>query len=222
MSEGEHSVLVVEDHPVVQDAILSAMRSLNVFRNIQSADTLASALAILRDLPLPNLVILDLQLKDSKGIVTLTAIREYLPDLPVIVFSAEDESNMMIDVYEHGALGFVAKSAPLHELILAVQTVLQGNVYLPAAAGNLLGISSPTPAPLAHEGWVKSPLETLTPRQRQVLDLLLQGLSNKLIARELEMAEGTVKTHLNTVYRVFRVNSRTQLLLEAVDLGLVK
>jgi len=212
--------LVVDDHPIVHDALCAALLSLNVFGSVDTESSLSAASARLHQVSGYDLLMLDLHLEDTHGLEALTTVRESFPGLPVIIFSADDSSSTIVSAYEYGVQGYVAKKEPMKVVRHAIQTVLAGGVYIPPQVVRMLGFE-PRPLP-ANTAAAEAPaLPSLSPRQREVMHYLLQGMPNKVIARRLNMADGTVKSHLNTVYRAFSVNSRAQLILKAMQMGLI-
>ena len=170
--------------------------------------TLADGLQRLGLQPEVALVLLDLGLPDAQGMQALQQLREQAPQARVVVLSADDRAETVQQAIEQGACGFVPKTARSAQLTDALALTLDGGVYLPPGA--LLAQPVP-PAAAALE---------LSPRQRDVLRLLIEGKSNKLICRELALSESSVKTHLAAVFRRLDVNSRTQAVVAAAGLGL--
>jgi DNA-binding NarL/FixJ family response regulator len=115
--------------------------------------------------------------------------------------------------------GYVPKSYSMAAFLNAIRTVLSGEPYIPPKLVSLMGFD--VAEPQAKSTVDRSPVVNLSPRQTQVFEYLLQGLPNKVIGNRLGMAEGTVKTHLNTIYRLLGVNSRAQVILRARELGLI-
>jgi DNA-binding NarL/FixJ family response regulator len=212
--------LVVDDHPILHEAVRSSLLSLNVFDGVDTESSMAAASARLHEVPGYDLLILDLHLTDTHGLESLTAVREAFPGLPVIIFSADDSSATIVSAYEYGVQGYVAKNEQMSTLRQAIQIVLAGGIYMPPQVARMLGFE-PRPLPVSAHASAGPALPSLSPRQREVMHYLLKGMPNKVIARRLNMADGTVKSHLNTVYRLFGVNSRAQLILKAMQMGFI-
>ncbi len=211
------TALLIDDHPIVANALSMGLKSLDVFNAIVVVASIAQAREKLQALASLHLIVVDLNLDDACGTEAVEALRQIAPDTPLVVFSADDSPEIIRCVYRLGAQGFVSKSADLSELMQAIRTVLEGQLFISPVTARVLGFSAISP-PASVEGG--SPMDRLSPRQRQVLEHLLQGMTNKMIGDRLNMAEGTVKTHLSTIYRVFGVNSRAKLMLRANALGL--
>jgi DNA-binding NarL/FixJ family response regulator len=211
--------LIVDDHPIITDALGAALLSLHVFDGVDKESSLAAAALRLKDAGSYDLVMLDLHLTDANGLEAMQSLRESFPGVPVIIFSADDSSATITTAFEHGVQGYIPKSAPMTVVVNAIRIVLSGGNYIPPQAIRMLGFEARTvPANADSE---TPHLPSLSPRQREVMHYVLQGLPNKVIGKRLGMADGTVKTHLNTIYRVFAVNSRAQLILKARGAGLI-
>jgi DNA-binding NarL/FixJ family response regulator len=210
--------LVVDDHPIITDALSAALLSLHVFDGVDKEASLAAASLRLKDGGSYDLVMLDLHLTDANGMQAMQSLREAYPDVPVIIFSADDSSATITTAFEHGVQGYIPKSAPMTVVINAIRIVLSGGNYIPPQAIRMLGFEARVLPGNSAECVL---LPSLSPRQREVMHYVLQGLPNKVIGKRLGMADGTVKTHLNTIYRVFAVNSRAQLILKARETGLI-
>lgn len=216
---GGSRALVVDDHPIVTDSLAAALISLRIFDGIDKESSLAAASERLQNASNYDLVMLDLHLTDASGVDAMLSLRESFPGVPVIIFSGDESSATITAAFEHGVQGYIPKSAPMTIVINAIRIVLSGGTYIPPQAVRMLGFEPRTmPDVSAVEA---APLPSLSPRQREVMHYLLQGLPNKLIGRRLAMADGTVKSHLNSIYRMFAVNSRAQLILKARELGLI-
>lgn len=219
MDHGTSSrALVVDDHPIITDALSTALLSLRVFDGIDKEDSIAAARARLENADQYDLIMLDLHMSDSQGLEALSAMREVFPEVPVVIFSGDESSATVAAAFEHGVHGYIPKSSPMAVVISAIRIVLSGGNYIPPQIASALGLAG-SAARVAQDTELQLP--RLSPRQRQVLHYLLQGLPNKVIGRRLGMADGTVKAHLNSVYRVFAVNSRAQLILRARELRLL-
>jgi len=209
--------LVVDDHPLMVTAITTAISALRLFDRIEAAGSLSQAISLLDQDPMCNLAILDLHLGDAEGRESLNVMRERFPDVPVIVFSGDQSLENITMAFECNARGYVLKSSPMPILANAIRLVLAGTSYIPVEAASILGFSLPDSTGNAQLPPVSL---QLSGRQEEVFRLLLQGMPNKVIGSRLKMAEGTVKAHLNTVYRVLGVRTRVEAILRAQELGL--
>ena len=216
--------LLVDDHTLFREGL--AMLISHGFPDVQlhQAGDIAEALGLLRSDGGFELVLLDLGLPDSAGVLGLQRLREQAPDVTVVVLSADETPETVLSAIDAGAAGFVPKTAKAGVMQAALRVVLAGGVYLPPS---VLGHARGEPAPVAK---VEAPVADdpeatgpggLSPRQADVLRLLVAGKPNKLICRELDLAESTVKTHLAAIFRKLEVTSRTQAVVAAARLGLV-
>ncbi len=213
-----HTVLLVDDHVLFRDGVelLVAARLPGV--RLYVAGHVAAALDALRAHPECSLVLLDLALPDSAGLAGLARLRDAAPELPVVVISADERPRTILDAIDRGASGFIPKTADADAFAAALRRVLDGGVYLPpqVVAPSGAGAFDIDDGGTAGDGDALG----LSPRQMDVLRLLIEGRSNKLIMRELELSESTVKTHLQAIFRRLGVGSRTQAVVAAARLGL--
>lgn len=225
-------VLLVDDHPLILSALQTVIKGLGDHVNVVGAGSGRAAREALQKEDDFDLVLLDLQLGDENGFDLLTEFRSGYPALPVVVVSASDRASDVIRSIDLGAMGFVPKRATNETLFEALHVVMSGGIYVPTMSmsseapvtGRRRTDAAPTaPGPLhvvqqeASQGsFQKQPSLAslgLTPRQTDVLALLLKGHPNKLIARELGLSVETVKDHVAAVLRALNVSSRTQAVL---------
>jgi DNA-binding NarL/FixJ family response regulator len=201
--------LLVDDHTLFREGLALLMSNAFPDLGCQQAGSISQALDMLGRDPAIRLVLLDLGLPDSAGMTSLRRLRDGAPQATVVVMSADETPETILAAIDEGAAGFIPKTARLGVMQGALETVLAGGVYLPPV---MLGPRPETPAAEASLG--------LSPRQLDVLRLLIDGKPNKLICRELDLSESTVKTHLAAIFRRLDVNSRTQAVVAAARLGL--
>jgi DNA-binding NarL/FixJ family response regulator len=216
--------LVVDDHPVVVKAVATLVKAMRVedddasspplFSEVQLAASLEEVFRLLAQIGTIDIAILDLHLGDAQGRASLSAIRERFPDVPVLVFTGDDSIENLTMAFECGARGYATKSSPESTLNYAIRAILAGSSYVPAEAASIL--AAPRSAPIPPKRALG-----LSGRQQQVLELLLQGMPNKVIASRLDMAEGTAKAHLNSVFRALGVRTRVEAVLRAKELGII-
>lgn len=218
-------VLLIDDHPLILAALQSVIRGLGDDVTVVGADSAKAARQTLKKDAGFDLVLLDLQLGDADGFEVLSEFRAAHPALPVVVVSASDRAADVIRAIDLGAMGFVPKRASNELLFEALRQVMSGGIYVPPmtlgaerAAAPAHGDTVPSFMPrgaAADEPAAQPSLASLglTPRQTDVLALLLQGQPNKLIARELKLSVETVKDHVAAVLRALNVGSRTQAVL---------
>ncbi len=199
-------ILLVDDHVLFREGLKFLLRSLDVDLQIDEAGDCAEALARARG-GACDLVLLDFKMPGLSGLDALAALREALPDALIVVLSGEDSAGIVRAAIERGAMGFIPKSTTPEVLLHALRLVLARSVYLPPAALNGIGA--------AQQGTPE-----LTARQMEVLRYVIQGKPNKVIARELDVSEGTIKAHLSSVLRALGARNRTEAVYAAAKLGL--
>ncbi|HBM30135.1 MAG TPA: DNA-binding response regulator [Halomonas sp.] len=210
-----YSLLVADDHPLFRDALHAVIRSGFTDTELVEADSLAAAIARIEAQEGLDLLLLDLSLPDADGLEGLKALRETFPWLPVAIVSAHQERQLVLDAITLGAVGYIPKSTPREQLLAALQQILQGQLYLPAEI-----MRRPPPRPPSAPGATlsddrQSRLPRLTDKQLDVLSCMSQGMSNKQIARELAIAETTVKTHVSAILRKLGASSRVHAIVMA-------
>ena len=207
---------MVDDHPIVADALVTAIHSMKAFDRIEVAASLSEARSLLEADPRCEIAVLDLHLRDADGRQSLMGLRESFPEIPVLVFTGDDSIENVTMAFECGARGFATKASPVGVVKSAISLILSGGCYIPPEASQALGFALPASLPSPPP----PSAVRLSVRQEQVFRLLLKGMPNKVIAARLEMAEGTAKAHLNAVFRILGVRTRVEAILRAHQLGL--
>lgn len=224
-------VLLIDDHPLILAALQTVIQGLGDDVQVLGADSAAQARDTLKVRQDFDLVLLDLNLGDASGFDVLEEFRAQYPSLPVVVISASDRASDVIRAIDQGAMGFVPKRTSNEVLAQALKLVMSGGIYVPPMS---LGSDAPeVEAPGESDFSLNDSLQQvqalasqsgyqtaagleglqLTPRQTDVLALLLQGKPNKIIARELGVSVETIKDHVAAVLKALGVSSRTQAVL---------
>jgi DNA-binding NarL/FixJ family response regulator len=232
--------LLVDDHPLMRTALREVVESLGDNVMTVDAGTAAEAVAALEAHGGFHAVLLDLKLGDGDGFGVLRELRSRWPGVPVMVVTGSTEGRDLIRAIDLGAMAYVSKRSGESEIVKALSTIMTGGIYLPEDTMALLesaraaqaaeplsaplpsdampipgtpgfGVQTPSPQIIARLG--------LTPRQTDVLMLLLHGKPNKLIARELNLSVETIKDHVAAVLRSLNVSSRTQAVLAVTQLS---
>lgn len=198
----EKRILLAEDHPLFRDALRAAVERLWPEYGIVEADTLEGARHALLQAAF-DLVVLDLKLPDTDGVVGLAAMRAEFPQTPVVVVSASEDVTTISNVIAGGAQGFIPKSASLALMSEAFRAIMDGDVWTPSH----VELGPPTAEVQA--------IASLSPAQARLLSCLRRGMSNKQIAYELGVTEATVKAHASATFRKLGVTSRTQAMIFA-------
>ena len=210
-------ILVIDDHPLLREAVREVLKQLDASIKVVEASDCDAALAVAEREPELDLILLDIQMPGRSGLDALSDLREKHPEVPVVVLSGSELPGDVMRALDGGAMGFIPKSQPSRVMINALRLVLAGGVYLPPEILNQ-SIFPPGMAP-AEKPRTSEDIG-LTGRQSEVLALLVQGKPNKLICRELGLAEGTVKIHISGILKALGVNNRTQAVIAVGQLGL--
>jgi DNA-binding NarL/FixJ family response regulator len=197
-------VLIADDHPLYCDALRAVVPQACPGADISEANSQEQVLSTVAAGREFGLVLLDLNLPGATGLSCLTALKKAAPTTPIVIVSAVGDPKIMQDAIMGGASAFIPKSAPGQVLINALRVILAGGTYMPT--GIVAALRGADGGPARNE---------LTLRQRHVLELLSTGLSNKRIARALDISEITVKAHVTAIFRKLGVTNRVQAGLEA-------
>lgn len=203
-------ILLVDDHEMFRQGMKFLLADLDEHLEFTDAASCAQAMKVLSG-EIIDLVLLDLNMPGSQGLSSLHEIKAAHPGLPIAVLSGEDNPALVREVIDQGASGYVPKSSSSQVLVAALRLILAGGVYLPPMV-----LSAAPITPVAATG--ESPLSG---RQTAVLLKAIQGKTNKAIGRDLQIAEGTVKTHLSAAFKVLAVSNRTEAVYAAARLGLI-
>ncbi|MCA3177660.1 MAG: response regulator transcription factor [Burkholderiaceae bacterium] len=217
-------VLIVDDHPLVRGGVVGQLAEAGEPPGVEQAGCLADALRVLATTSRVDLVLLDLDLPDTVGTSGVETLRQRFPRVPVMVLSAAHDRATIDRCLRAGASGFLPKTASGERLRTAVRAVAGGGIYVPRdtdGAPTRAAWGATAAAASAGGGRASSLRDLgLTDRQSDVLRLILRGLPNKLIGRQLQLAEGTVKVHVSAVLRALNARNRTQAVLAVNRLGL--
>lgn len=206
-------ILIADDHPLFRAAMCHALKSVEHIELVETS-TFPDTLACLKSNDDIDLLFLDLTMPGNEGLNGLAEVHALYPDVLVVVITAQEEANVMAKSFALGASGFIPKSASVECIIDAVNTVLDGETWIPpsvqmhtelsqnSAASNTDSVSDP------NDFTVR--LKQLTPHQLKVLRMVSDGLLNKQIAYELAISESTVKQHVSAVLRKLGVINRTK------------
>lgn len=208
------NILLIDDHELFRSGIKLLLADFAEPISFHEASSFEAALAQPGADPM-DVVLLDFHIPGQCGLDAIAAIRAHHDRALLVVLSAEDDPQLIRSCIDAGAAGFIPKASSHAVMLAALRLVLAGGTFLPRHA--LLGQNSPR-APAAPDA--QQTTLNLTPRQIDALRLAVQGKSNKLIARDLDISEATVKAHLSTAFRVLGVHNRTEAVLTAAERGL--
>jgi len=210
----EIRVLIADDHAVVRQGLrtfLELQDDIEVVADVADGET---ALSAAREHE-PDVVLMDLVMPGMGGVEAIRALREARPEARVLVLTSFLDDEKLFPAVRAGAAGYLLKDVEPAELVRAIRTVDDGEALLhPAVAARLMEEFAESERPAAEEA--------LTAREREVLALIARGLPNKLIARDLEIAEKTVKTHVSSILSKLGLTDRTQAALYAVRRGMLE
>lgn len=219
------NVLLIDDHALFREGLALLLKPLVEGLQTHEAGSCEQGLDWLDAHGGADLVLIDLHLPGMPGLEAMPLLRQRWPATPVVALSSADDRDTVLRAIDAGAMGFIPKSATSAVLIAALKLILARGIYLPPAA--FLGSAAPAtvmppePRPGAAEATSCTPARLgLSPRQSEVLYLILQGKPAKLIERELALSASTVKAHTSAVLRALNVTTRTQAVVAAGRLGL--
>jgi DNA-binding NarL/FixJ family response regulator len=205
-------ILIIDDHALFREGLSHVLHDLAEDMTVLEAANVERAIQYVAANPDLDLVLLDLNMPGQDGFTALEVFTGQYPALPVVILSASTQRSDIQRCLDLGALGYIPKDTTSTVMLNALQLVLSGGIYTPPNIMQGDETLTTTPAPTHHD---------LTPRQLQVLSLLVQGCSNKEIARNMVVAEATVKMHITSIFKSLGVSNRTQAAMAAEKLGLV-
>jgi DNA-binding NarL/FixJ family response regulator len=200
-------IIIADDHPLFRGALRQAVTGIEGQQTIIEAGDFEAARAAAAQQRDADLLLLDLAMPGVSGFSGLMALRAEFSSLPIVIVSATDDATTVRRAVELGASGFISKSCGIEEIRLGIQSVLEGDVWVPKS---YQGGKEHDPD---VEDLIRR-LRTLTPQQSRVLGMLAEGLLNKQIAYELRVSEATIKAHVSAILLKLKVDSRTQAVIQ--------
>lgn len=212
-------ILLIDDHTLFREALLHVLYKLDQKVIVMEASNILESKQFISNSKNLDLILLDLDLPDKDGLTALPELRELAATVPIVVLSASENILDVKCALDHGSLGFIPKSCSCHEMLAALEIVLQGDVFVPPrlmikAEQEALDI---TP----HVDDNHNSDLILTSRQIEVLEMMAKGLPNKSIARDCNVTERTVKHHVAALLLALGARNRTHAVTEASRRGLV-
>lgn len=208
-------ILILDDHRLFLEGLRHVLAQLGEDTAILEANTTERALALLDDGERCDLILADLSLPGLDGFSFLAALRQRRITTPVVVISGTSDLGDVTRALDNGALGFIPKSLGSRELLIALNQVLDGEIYVPAAYARAVYDNH------AGKNQRNGGAEGIGPRQLEVLELMAEGKSNKQIATVLDITEATVKSHIGALFRALAVRNRTACVREAARRDLI-
>jgi DNA-binding NarL/FixJ family response regulator len=203
--------MLIDDHALFRDGMALMLQVLDSSVEIQHANSAERALQLLREGAEPELILLDMGLPGVGGLEAMRLLRAATEKAAFVVLSGTDDMALVRDCIDAGAMGFVHKAGDAATMRQALRQVLDGRVYLPEAVEWGGQPSTAAPTTVGPE---------LTPRQREVLQRVVRGATNKAIALDLGISETTVKTHLATLMQLLGASTRTEAVYTVRKLGI--
>jgi len=220
-------IVVADDHALIREGLERTLKSFEEDAEIIHAEDSVSVLDKLALHSNVDIILLDLFMPGANGFELLTTICNSYSSVPVIVISSADEPRNMRKAIDCGASGFIPKSASTEIMISAFQLVCSGGVYIPPdmlkpkSSGSIKGIEHNNNA-VSMVDETRTAASNLTRRQTEVLDLMARGMSNKEIARALDVSEHTIKIHVTAILKLFNAENRTEAVVMAHNAGVVE
>lgn len=206
------NIVLIDDHALFRTGISTMLRNLEPDTECCGFESYKLAVEGVAEPNKVDLVLLDYHLPGTEAPENIRSVREYFPNAKLVIISGEESSSKIINAIDYGASGFIPKSSDPQVLIAALRLVLSGGVYLPE---QVLRAQSRAVQDAASNNTV---LDQLTSRQQEVLKHAIYGKTNKVIARELGLSEGTIKAHLSSAYRSLGVQKRSEAVVIASQL----
>lgn len=200
------SIIIADDHPLFRTALKGTLLTQIADVSIIEASDLASLQTCVEENDNTDLILLDLHMPGVEGFSSIIFLNANYPNIPIIVISAHEETDIIRRSIDHGANGFLPKSSSAEQIYQAIDEVLKGGIWMPAHV-------SEHPAIEDEEMNAADAIASLTPKQFSVGTMVSQGLLNKQIAYELNITEATVKAHMTEIFRKLGVSSRTQVVM---------
>lgn len=210
-------VIIIDDHTLFREGLqrLLVRHDIDVTASVSNGEDGYKAI----EKNTPDIVLLDLRMPNVSGIEVLKNIRQTRNNLPVVMLTTSDDEKDLIDALRNGASGYLLKDMEPDNLVVALKDVLKGETIV---APNLVQILAKFHQGDNTEININNLINTLTPRESEILELLAEGQSNKLIAKNLGISDGTVKLHVKSILRKLEIHSRVEAAVIAVEHGLKK
>lgn len=212
-------VLLIDDHTLFRVGLegLLASRSIEIVASVGSG---RDAQRLVDELN-PDIILLDMRMPGLNGLDVLTMLREKNESLPIVMLTTSTEENDLLSTLRAGAQGYLLKDMEPDELVLALRDIVAGKTVVAPDLAPIL--AKAVQGKTTEEDIIdNSPFSDLTPRETEILGLLAEGQSNKAIARNLGISDGTVKLHVKAILRKLNVHSRVEAAVMAVQRGLNK
>lgn len=213
------TTIIVDDHPLFREGVKTLIERTPHFKVVGEAGNGQEALAMVKALR-PDLVLMDLSLPDQSGIEVTRQIRTFLMDTRVLIVSMHSKVDLITKAFQAGATGYVVKESATEKLVQALEAVSKGEYFLDTSLSQKV-VSKLANASAKASNSADGRYESLTPREQEVLRLLVEGLSAKEIADKLFISPKTVENHRTNIMNKLDIHSTMALVRYAAKLGLI-
>lgn len=208
MEQIKSSILLIDDHPMLRNGVKQLIHTVNHFEIVGETGSGIEGIKLAEELD-PDIILLDINIHDVNGLDILRALRETNISSRIIMFTVSNAKEDIITALKMGADGYLLKDMEPEDFIKALQDISIGKVIMDDAISHIIlnymrHGDEPTTKPI-HD------VNLLTPREHEIFDLLVQGLSNKLIAKDLDIVESTVKVHIKSIFKKLNFKSRMEM-----------
>ena len=211
-------VVIADDHLLLREMLCQTLRQEKDIKIVGEAANGLQTIDVISDLT-PDIVLLDIIMPEMSGIKVLPAIREKSPKTKALMLTVAKDEAMILKALKAGAKGYLSKDVSISDLIKAIQTVHQGELWVERKLMARFVEGEAIADPKGEDRSWKTK-EGLTPKEQEVLRFLTKGITNKEIAKALLISEKTVSSHLNSIFKKLNVNRRLQAILYAIERGL--
>lgn len=208
-------VLIADDHTLVRTGLRALLLSEPTLQLVGEATGGYEAIKMVADLR-PDVLVLDLSMPDLDGIAVTRQLKPSYPDLKILILTLHEDEALLREAIKSGASGYILKRAAEAELISAIQIVMRGDMYVDPSMLRSLIEEKPSPTNARHES-----VEPLTPRETEVLKLIVQGYTNRQVGEELNISIRTVEGHRANLSGKLGLRSRVELVRYAREHGLL-
>jgi DNA-binding NarL/FixJ family response regulator len=225
-------ILVIDDHALFREGLVMVLGQAEIVKKVHQVESGAEAVKFVEDHQDIDVALLDYNLPGEDSFQILQQLQAIAPSVPVVMLSAMEDADLIQQSIQVGASGFITKTSTTEVMISAVNLVLSGGIYIPPVvfqnkkselppAAQTTPESTASAQTMADSGQVPDYKYLLTERQTDVLEQLVEGLSNKEIARVLGMSPSTVKVHVAAILKELNVKNRTQAVTKAQELNIL-
>lgn len=208
MEQVKSSILLIDDHPMLRNGVKQLIKTINNFEVIGETGSGLEGVMLAETLD-PDIILLDINMNDVNGLEILSYLREKNISARIIIFTVSDAKEDIITAIKTGADGYLLKDMEPENLLKALIDISEGKITMDEAISPIIldymRHGGGTTTSQSHN------INLLTPREREIFNLLVQGLSNKLIAKELDIVENTVKVHIKSIFKKLNFKSRMEM-----------